>query len=119
MERVMKVAVNGHDLTARLESNSSAEALAGLLERGSLTISMSDYAHMEKVGPIGRSLPRNDRPTSTEAGDVILYQGNQLVIYYDRNSWSFTRVARIEGVSASELRSILGAGSVDVTFSLM
>lgn len=112
------LSVNGTELTATLENNSSADALVELLEDGPLTISMSDYAHMEKVGPIGQSLPRNDTPTNTEAGDIILYQGNQLTVYYDHNSWNFTRIGKIQNVNASELRSILGSGDATITFSL-
>lgn len=112
------LSVNGSELTATLEDNSSAEALVKLLEQGPLTINMEDYANMEKVGPIGRSLPRNDTPTNTEAGDIILYQGNQLVVYYGTNSWNFTPIGKIQGVSANELRSILGRGNATITFSL-
>lgn len=112
------VSVNGSKLTAVIENNSSAEALRDLLEQGPLTIHMEDYASMEKVGPIGSSLPRNDSLTTTQAGDIILYQGNQLVVYYDQNTWSFTRIGKIQGVSAQELRSILGSGDATVMFSL-
>lgn len=79
---------------------------------------MSDYGNMEKVGPIGQSLPRNDQQTTTGPGDVILYQGNSLVIYYDTNSWNFTRIGKIENVTREELLSALGSGSVSVTFFL-
>lgn len=112
------LSVNGSELTATLEDNSSAEALLELLEQGPLTINMEDYANMEKVGPIGQSLPRNDTPTNTEAGDIILYQGNQLAVYYDTNSWNFTPIGKIQEVSANELRSILGRGNTTITFSL-
>lgn len=112
------LSVNGSELTATLEDNSSAEALVKLLEQGPLTINMEDYANMEKVGPIGQSLPRNDTPTNTEAGDIILYQGNQLVVYYGTNSWNFTPIGKIQGVSTNELRSILGRGNATITFSL-
>ena len=79
---------------------------------------MSDYASMEKVGPIGASLPTNDEQISTGAGDIILYQGNSLVIYYDTNSWSFTRIGKIEDVTQEELLEALGSKDVTVTFSL-
>ena len=104
--------------TATLADNSSADALKELLAEGPLTIDMSDYASMEKVGPIGTDLPRNDEQITTGAGDVILYQGNSLVIYYDTNSWNFTRIGKIEGVTGEELLEALGSGDVTVTFSL-
>lgn len=79
---------------------------------------MSDYGNFEKVGPLGQSLPTNNQQITTEAGDIILYQGNQITIYYDRNSWNFTRLGKINGVTSQQLRDILGSGDVNVTFSL-
>lgn len=116
--KTMKITVGDTSFTTVLEDNSSAHALEELLREGSLTINMEDYAHMEKVGEIGKSLPRNDKHTVTEAGDIILYQGNSLVIYYDTNTWNFTRVGKIEGVTKKDLLNALGDGRVSVTFSL-
>lgn len=114
----MKITAGDTSFTAALADNSSVEALKELLAGGPLTIHMSDYAGMEKVGPIGTSLPRNDEQISTGAGDIILYQGNSLVIYYDTNSWNFTRIGKIEGVTGEELLEAFGDGDVTVTFSL-
>lgn len=115
---MLNITVNGTTLTAALEDNSSARALAALLADGPRTIEMSDYGSMEKVGPLGQSLPTNNERITTRAGDLILYQGNQFVIYYAPNSWNFTRLGRINDVSAAELRNILGSGDVSVTLSL-
>ena len=114
----MKITVGDTIFTATLADNSSVEALKELLAERLLTIAMSDYAGMEKVGPVGTSLPRNDEQISTGAGDIILYQGNSLVIYYDTNSWNFTRIGKIEGVTGEELLETFGDGDVTVTFSL-
>ena len=114
----MKVTVGNTVFTAALADNSSAEALKELLAEGPLTIDMSDYGNMEKVGPIGTSLPRNDEQITTGVGDIILYQGNSLVIYYDTNSWNFTRIGKIDGVTWEELLDAFGNEDVTVTFSL-
>lgn len=81
---------------------------------------MDDYGNMEKVGSLGFSLPRNDRQTTTAPGDLILYQGNSFVIYYDTNSWNFTRLGKVDGVSSrNEMLDLLGGkGEVTVTLSL-
>lgn len=115
---MLNITVNGTTLTAQLADNSSAQALRELLASGPRTIQMSDYGSMEKVGPLGQSLPTNNEQIDTTAGDIILYQGNQIVIYYDTNSWNFTRLGRITDVTAQELREILGSGDVSATFSL-
>ncbi len=116
--KTIKLKVGDTVFTATLADNSSAKALLELLAEGDITIQMEDYANMEKVGSLGKSLPRNDRPTTTAPGDLILYQGHNLVIYYDKNSWNFTRLGKIEGVSGKDLLAILGQGDVTVTLSV-
>ena len=115
---MLNLTINGTVLTAALADNTSAQALRELLADGPLTIDMNDYGNMEKVGPLGTSLPTNDEQITTQAGDIILYQGNNLVIYYAPNSYHFTRLGRINNVTAQGLRDILGDGSVSVTLSL-
>lgn len=114
----MKITIGTTEFTATLADNSSVTALKELLTNAPLTIDMHDYGNFEKVGAIGTSLPRNDGQITTTAGDIILYQGNSLVIYYDQNSWNFTRIGWIDNVTQSELKSALGGGNVTVTFSL-
>lgn len=108
----------GRTFTATLVDNTSAQALVEQLAKGDITVDMEDYAGMEKVGTLGISLPRNDRPTTTGPGDLILYQGHNFVIYYDTNSWNFTRLGKIDNVSQTELKAALGEGDVRVTLSL-
>ena len=108
-----------HTLTATLVDNSSATAFYNLLKKNPVTIKMSDYSNFEKYGPIGTSLPRNDTQITTTAGDIILYQGNQIAIYYDTNSWNFTRLGKVDGVTQAELNRILGKGDVTVVFEIL
>ena len=108
-----------HTLTATLENNSSAVAFYELLQKGPVTISMHDYGNVQKVGSLGKTLPRNDTQITTSAGDIILYQGNQITIYYDKNSWNFTRLGRVDGKTQAELKKILGKGNVTTVFSVM
>ena len=115
-ESVLKITVGDQELLATFEDNSSAEEFQQLLAQGPVTIEMEDYGGFEKVGPLGATLTRNDTPITTQPGDVILYQGNQITIYYGTNSWSFTRLAKIDDPTG--LREKLGDGTVNVTFSL-
>ena len=122
-----------HTLTATLEDNSSATAFYNLLKKAPVTIKMSDYSNFEKYGPIGTSLPRNDTQITTTAGDIILYQGNQITIYYDTNSWNFTRLGKVvstlrqssgtasstTSITQAELKKILGKGDVTAVFNII
>ena len=107
-----------HTLTATLNDNSSSRALVELLEKDSITIDMHDYGNFEKVGSLPSSLPRNDTQITTEPGDIILYQGNQITIYYDTNSWNFTLLGKFDGITKAELKKILGKGNVTAVLSL-
>ncbi len=118
-ETKIKLTINEDTvLAATLVDNSSADALVELLQNNSLTIQMSDYGNMEKVGSLGTSLPRNDELITTEPGDIILYQGSALVIYYAPNSWDFTRLGKIDNITQDKLKSILGDGDVTVKLEI-
>ncbi|MBQ9197762.1 MAG: hypothetical protein IJ157_11075 [Clostridia bacterium] len=110
--------VNDAVLPVTSSDNSSAEALLELLRQGDISVSMRDYGNFEKVGPLGTNLPRNDEDITTTPGDVILYQGNQITIYYDVNRWDFTKLGHIDGISQAELKSILGSGDVTAVLSV-
>ena len=113
----LKISVNGTELTATLEDNSSAQALTELLKQGSITVDMSDYGSFEKVGDLPQSLPTNDESITTVPGDIILYQGNKITIYYAENTWNFTKLGHIDDITQEELKKLLGDGNVTVTFS--
>ena len=114
----MNIKIGDKMLTATFVDNSSVEALKAALSKALITIDMHDYGNMEKVGSLGQDFPRNDESITTEAGDIILYQGNALVIYYASNSWSFTRIGKTDNITQQELQDILGDGNVTVTLSL-
>ena len=117
-ERIMYITVNGRKLKAELEDNSSARALTELLKDGPLTVSASDYGNFEKVGSLGATLPRNDRYFTTEPGDLILYQGSNFVLYYDVNSYTFTKLGKVRDITRAELVDLLGKGDVEMVLSL-
>ena len=97
------------------ENNESAAALKALTAEKPLTIQMSMYGGFEQVGPIGQSLPRNDVQTVTNSGDIVLYSGNQIVVFYGSNSWAYTRLGHITDKSPQEMAELLGRGDVTIT----
>ena len=110
----IQIQVNGQTFTAVLEQNAAAQALRQLLTQGPVTIQMDNYGGFEKVGALGQSLPASDAQTTTQPGDMVLYQGNQIVIFYGSNSWSYTRLGHVTDLPAGRM----GPGDVSVTFSL-
>ena len=114
----MKLMIGETEVAVRWEDNESVAALRELAADGPLTISMSMYGGFEQVGSIGTSLPRNDVQTVTEAGDIVLYAGNQIVIFYGSNSWAYTRLGKITDQSAEDLAELLGKENVEIRLEM-
>ena len=107
----MLLEVNGY--TVELENNTSAKALREYVSKEKRTLSLDDYGNFEKVGDLGITLPRNDETITTKEGDLILYLGNKLCLYYNQNTWDFTKLGHIK--DTTHLKEVLGKGSVQVT----
>ncbi len=111
--------IGSRKISVKLETNAAAAALVGILEEGDITYTAHDYGGFEKVGDLGRTLPRSDTQMTAGAGDVILYSGDQIVLFYGSNSWSYTKLGTMQGLSAAEVEEILTAGDeITVTISL-
>ena len=112
----MQMMIGETPVTVAWEDNASVEALRALAAEG-LTIEMSMYGGFEQVGSIGQSLPRDDQQTTTTSGDIVLYSGNQLVVFYGSNSWAYTRLGRITDQTPEQMKALLGNGDVTITLS--
>lgn len=110
------VTVGAVTFPAAFADTNGAEALADLLADGPLTLSLSDYGGFEKVGSLGQSLPTSNTQTTTQAGDIVLYQGSQIVLFYGSNSWSYTALGRVTDLTGWQ--EALGHGDITVTLSL-
>ncbi len=111
------ITANGRTMTATLADSGAAREFMAKLESGPVTVSMNDYGGFEKLGDLPWSLPTSNRQITTSAGDIMLYLGHSIVIFYGSNSWEYTPLGRIVGASASEIRDFLSGSSIRVTFS--
>lgn len=114
----INITINGKTMPVVLVDNSATKRLVELLKEGPITYEAEDYGGFEKVGALGFSLPTSNTQITTEAGDVILYNGNHIVLFYGSNSWSYTRLGRIQYSSLQELKAFLHAGEGDITVKL-
>ena len=112
----MKVQVGDAVFSVTLEENEAVASFVEMMRENPVSIQMSDYSGFEKVGSLGTSLPASNSQTTTHAGDIVLYNGNQIVIFYGSNSWSYTRLGHVDDLTGWE--EALGSGDVTVTFSL-
>lgn len=118
-EGVLALYINDEKLSVAWEDNEAVGELMKLASKEALTIEMSMYGGFEQVGALGWNLPRNDKQVTTNAGDIVLYSGNQIVVFYGSNSWSYTKLGHIENKTAEELSQILGQDHVTLKFSFV
>ena len=120
MPETIKITVSGKTLPVKIEENEATKALVAALREASITYEAHDYGGFEKVGSLGLTLPANNSQITTQPGDVILYSGNQIVLFYGSNTWSYTRIGKMQYGSLDELKSFLkaGEGNTSVTLSL-
>ena len=114
-EKVLEMKIAGTPVTVAWEDNDAVAALKEYCRDQILTIPLSMYGGFEQVGSIGTSLPQNDVQTTTQSGDIVLYSGNQIVVFYGSNSWAYTRLGHITDKSQDELTSLLSNGDVSIT----
>lgn len=116
----INITIDGKTLPIHLVDNSATRELVAAIQQAPITYEAVDYGGFEKVGALGRSLTTSNSQITTEAGDVILYSGNQIVLFYGSNSWSYTRLGRIKYQSLNELKTFLkaGQGRISVTLSV-
>ena len=116
-EYSLKMMIGDTEVQVEWEENESVKALGELVKEEPLTVSMSMYGGFEQVGSLGKSLPRNDEQTTTQACDIVLYSGDQIVIFYGSNSWAYTRLGHITDKTEAEMTELLGNGNVIITLS--
>ncbi len=109
------LSIDNQRLEVAWERNASVRALQKLAAQGPVDVRMSRYGGFEQVGDLGFSLPMADEQTETEAGDIVLYQGRQIVVFFAPNAWAYTRLGRIAGKTAGQLKEMLDRRQVRLT----
>ncbi len=112
----MNVQIGEWSFTATLENNAAVSELVEMMRQGPVSIDMSDYSGFEKVGSLGKSLTADNRQTTTAPGDIVLYNGNNIVMFYGSNSWSYTRLGHIDDLTGWE--DALGNGNITAVFTI-
>ena len=118
MDDLVKVKINDEVFDVKLENNSATQELIKELKKGNVTVNASEYGGFEKVGELGFSLPTNDENVETNSGDIVLYQGDKISLFYGSHSWSYTKLGKIDNFDSNKLKEVLGSGDVTLEFSL-
>ena len=114
----VKVKINDNVFDVKLENNSATQEFIKELKKGNVTVNASEYGGFEKVGNLGFSLPTSDENIGTVPGDIVLYQGDKISLFYGSHSWSYTKLGKIDNVDSNKLKEVLGSGDVTLEFSL-
>jgi len=110
--------IGGKTHSATLVDNATTQALVAALQQGDITYEAHDYGGFEKVGDLPQSFPQTNTQITTQPGDLILYTGRQLCIYYGSNSWNFTRLGKLDDMTAADIKQWVDSGGNDVTVTL-
>ena len=118
MDDLVKLRINDDVFDVKLENNSATQELIKKLEKGNVTVNATEYGGFEKVGELGFSLPTNDENMDTNPGDIVLYQGDKISLFYGSHSWSYTKLGKIDNADSNRLKEVLGSGNVTLVFFL-
>ena len=118
MDDLVKVKINDEVFDVKLENNSATQEFIKELKKGNITVNASEYGGFEKVGDLGFSLPTSDENIGTSPGDIVLYQGDKISLFYGSHSWSYTKLGKIDNVDSNKLKEVLGSGDVTLEFTL-
>lgn len=114
---VINITAGGKTITATLADNDTARELAGKLKAGAVTVQMRANG-FEHYGPLGFSLTSHNEQVTAVSGDIMLYNSNNICVFYGNNSWSYTPLGKVDGLSADELKAFFGTGDVSVTLAM-
>ena len=103
-DNMIKIKINDDVFDVKLENNSATQELLKALVKGNVTVNATDYGNFEKVGDLGFTLPTDDENINTSPGDIVLYQGNQISVFYNSHSWSYTKIGKIQGADSTQLK---------------
>lgn len=114
----MRMSIGGADVVVEWENNQAVADLHALAAEGPVTVELSMYGGFEQVGPLGASLTMSDVQMTTEPGDIVLYAGNQISVFYGPNSWAYTKLGHITDRTAGEMADLLGNGDTSITIAI-
>ena len=118
VDNSIKLKINDETFDVKLENNSATQELIKTLEKGNVTVNATEYGGFEKVGDLGFSLPTSDENVNTSSGDIVLYQGDKMSLFYGSHSWSYTKLGKMENADSNHLKEVLGSGDVTLILSL-
>ena len=118
MDDLVKVKINDEVFDVKLENNSATQELVKELKKGNVTVNASEYGGFEKIGELGFSLPTSDENIGTVPGDIVLYQGDKISLFYGSHSWSYTKLGKIDDIDSNKLKEVLRSCDVTLEFSL-
>ena len=114
----MKLLIDNVEVPVDWEDNESVRQILSIASTSDLIVNAHRYGGFEQVGEIGHNIASNNVQMTTEPGDIVLYNGNNIVVFFGNNSWSYTKLGKIKDKNLSELKALLDNNSVKLTLSI-
>ena len=118
MNNTLILTINNEKLLVKLAGNKASQEFYQRVKTNPLTINAKEYGGFEKVGNLGFNLPKEDVKLTTKARDIVLYNGNEISLFYNSNTWNYTKLGEIINITDTELKNLLPPGDVTLTFTL-
>ena len=118
MAQKMYITIDGRTETATLVDNAATRELVARLQSEPVTVTLNSSGGFEIWWALGFSLPTSNEQVNAQPGDIVLYNGSNICMFYGTNSWSYTRLGKIDGLTESELRTFLKAGESNISVTL-
>ena len=118
MNQTLYITIGGVTKTATLVDNAATRKLVARLQEAPVTVTLNSSGGFEIWGSLGFSLPTSNEQVNAQPGDIVLYNGSNICMFYGTNLWSYTRLGKIDGLTEGELRTFLKAGESNISVTL-
>lgn len=116
-EENMKLYFNDIEIPVIWEDNQTVQELMKEAGNGDIIVRMSMHSDNEQFGPLGKKYTRDDKQTTTHNGDIVLYSGDKIVVFYGSNSWAYTRLGKMN-IPESDVTEILSNGDITLKITI-
>lgn len=110
----MKLLIDNVEVEVEWENNESIKQISRIASSSDIIVNTHRYGGFEQVGEIGQNIVSNNVQMTTEPGDIVLYSGNSIVIFFGSNSWSYTKLGKIKNKDLNELKQLLDKSNATI-----
>lgn len=112
----IKLYLNDKEVEVIWENNAAIEEIFKDVKNNDLIVEMSMYGGFEQVGDLGKRYTQNDKQITTKSGDIVIYGGDKIVVFYGSNTWEYTKLGKINE-SEYTITNLLSKENIELKIS--